>query len=144
MFLPYTYLKDGSKRDLPQRGNLCCIDCNYLVSLKNYFLNSSSKTNFLPLTLVSRHFSYEEVISLKSRSVKVKGLLDSGSLAGDFISQEIVENFDLNSFAHLHKSNEKVCSGLDNSCSISAGSLTASMMFINELTNKSEILDTCS
>jgi hypothetical protein len=94
----------------------------------------------LPLTLVSIHFSSQEVISLKGRSVKVKGLLDSGSLAGDFISQDIVESFDLNSFVNLNKSNKKVFSGLDNSCSISVGTLTASMLFINELTNKSKIL----
>jgi hypothetical protein len=66
MFLPYTYLKDGSKRDLPHKGNLSCIDCNYLVSLKNNFLNSSSNTNVLSLTLVSIHFSSQEVISLKA------------------------------------------------------------------------------
>jgi hypothetical protein len=81
MFFPYTYLKDGSKRDLPHKCNLSCIDCNYLVS----FLNSSSNTNILPLTLVSIHFSSQEIVSLKGRSVKVKGLLDSGSLADDFV-----------------------------------------------------------
>jgi hypothetical protein len=51
--LPFTYLKDGSKRDLPNRGNLTCNDCTYLVSLKNNFLKSSANTNFLSLTLVS-------------------------------------------------------------------------------------------
>lgn len=140
MFLPYTYLKDGSKRDLPEKGKLSCIDCNYLVSLKNNFLKSSSNINFLSLTLVSVQLPAQERVSLKSRSVSVKGLLDSGSLAGDFISQEIIEIFDLNSYVTQDISSKKVCSGLDNSCSLSVGSLTASVSFINELTNKSEIL----
>jgi hypothetical protein len=70
----------------------------------------------------------------------VQCLLDSASLIGDFISQEIIEDFSLNSFIKLDNSNEKICSGLDNSCSISMGSLTASIMFINEINKKSEII----
>jgi hypothetical protein len=140
MFLPYTYLKDGSKRDLPEKGKLSCIDCNYLVSLKNNFLKSSSNINFLSLTLVSVQLPSQERVSLKTRSVNVRGLLDSGSLAGDFISQDIVDIFDLNSYITQEILSKKVCSGLDNSCSLSVGSLTASVSFINEITIKSEIL----
>jgi transposase InsO family protein len=140
MFLPYTYLKDGSKRDLPNRGNLTCNDCTYLVSLKNNFLKSSANTNFLSLTLVSILLPSQETVKLNQRGINVRGLLDSGSLAGDFISQEIVENFDLNSYVTLDKSSKRVCSGLDNACTLSIGSLNASFVFTNELTKKSEIL----
>ena len=79
-------------------------------------------------------------VSLKERDIRLQCLLDSGSLAGDFISQEIIQDFSLNSFVKLDTSNKKICSGLDNSYSISLGSLTASVMFINEVNNKSEIL----
>jgi hypothetical protein len=80
MFLPYTYLKDGSKRDLPNRGNLICNDCIYLVSLKNNFLKPSSNTNFLSLTLLSVRLPSQETVKLSQRSIHVRGLLDSGSL----------------------------------------------------------------
>ncbi len=79
-------------------------------------------------------------VSLKERDIRLQCLLDSGSLAGDFISQEIIQDFSLNSFVKLDTSNKKICSGLDNSCSLSLGSLTASVMFINELNNKPKIL----
>jgi transposase InsO family protein len=138
--LPYSYLKDGSKRDLPSKGNFSCINCDYLVSLKSNFLRSSSNVNFLPVTIISVQAPSMGKVSLKERNIRVQCLLDSGSLAGDFISQEILENFSLNSFIQLDNSNKKICSGLDNSCSLSLGSLTASVMFINELNNKSEIL----
>jgi hypothetical protein len=78
-------------------------------------------------------------VSLKERNIRMQCLLDSDSLAGDFISQEILENFSLNSFIKLDNS-KKICSGLNNSCSSSLGSLTTSVMFINALNNKSEIL----
>jgi hypothetical protein len=42
----------------------------------------------------------------------------------------IIENFSLNSFIKLDNSNRKIRPGLDNSCSISMKSLTASIMFI--------------
>jgi hypothetical protein len=46
-------------------------------------------------------------ISLKATKVNLKGLLDSGSLAGDFISQDMIENLNLNSYDKLHKSSKK-------------------------------------
>ncbi len=144
--LPFSYLKDGHKRDLPSKGNFpskdnfSCMNCDYLVSLKSNFVSSTSNINFLPVTILSVQAPSKGKVSLKERDIRLQCLLDSGSLAGDFISQEIIEDFSLNSFVKLDTSNKKICSGLDNSCSISLGSLTASVMFINEVNNKSEIL----
>ena len=95
------------KEDLPNRGNLTCNDCIYLVSLRNNFLKSSTNGNFLSLTLISVRLPSQETVKLDQKVINIKGLLDSGSLAGDFISQEIVENFDLNSFVTLDKSHKK-------------------------------------
>jgi hypothetical protein len=67
-------------------------------------------------------------VSLKESILRVQCLLDSGSLAGDFISQEIMENFSFYFFIKLNNSNKKICSSLDNLCSISIVSLTASMI----------------
>ena len=132
MFVPFSLLKDGSQRDLPNRGNLTCNDCIYLVSLRNNFLKSSTNGNFLSLTLISVRLPSQETVKLDQRGINIKGLLDSGSLAGDFISQETVENFDLNSYVTLDKSSKRVCSGLDNSCTLSIGSLNASFVFTND------------
>jgi transposase InsO family protein len=139
--LPFGLRKDGSKRIMAPKGNISCINCDYLVSLKNNFLKFSSNINFLPLTMISIQLPTVGTISLKAQKVDLRGLLDSGSLAGDFISQDVIENFNLNSYIKLDTSSKKICSGLDNSCSLSLGSLTASVTFINELNNKSEILN---
>lgn len=58
---------------------------------------------------------------------------------GDFISQSLVEDYELTSYI-MNTSSGKICSGLDNSCRISLGSIHMSIMFINEVNKKSEII----
>jgi hypothetical protein len=51
--LPFGLRKYGSKRLTGNKCNFSCINCNYLVSLRNNFSKFSSNINFLPLTMIS-------------------------------------------------------------------------------------------
>ena len=43
-------------------------------------------------------------------------LLDTGSLPGDFISQQSVHKLQGDSFVYISSSSVTICSGLDNTC----------------------------
>ena len=63
---------------------------------------------------------------------KVQVLLDTGSLAGDFISSSVVDR--LNIVKYIEPSSIKsVCSGLDNSCITLDRNIPLKVSFINEL-----------
>jgi hypothetical protein len=138
--LPFFLFKDGSKRANPKKkGNEVCIPCEYLVSLSQRLTNFSP--DFLSCTLVSVQVaSSTEVTSLSLRNLKLRCLLDSGSLAGDFISLNLIEDFELTTYITTENSSRRICSGLDNSCSISLGSIYLSIMYINEVNKKSEVI----
>jgi hypothetical protein len=107
--LPFGLRKDGSKRIMAPKGSISCSNCDYLVSLKNNFLKFSSNINFLPITMISIQLPTMGTISLNAKEINLRGLLDSGSLAGDFVSQDVIENFNLNSYIKLDKSSKKIC-----------------------------------
>ena len=77
----------------------------------------------------------------KETSVKarVKALLDTGSLAGDFISEKTVKKF---SFTPTQTNSKlKVCSGLDNTCYNVNKKFDLRVTFHNELLNDNDTFD---
>ena len=133
-FLPYDILKDGSKREIQNSGESfsSCNECTLLSSLQSKF--SKSTSDFLPMTITHVQGVKESRVPIK-KVVEVNALIDSGSLAGDFISLSIIKSFDLLKFVVSDISDRKVCSGLDNSCTASLGSIS---LFV---TYKSEVVD---
>ena len=77
----------------------------------------------------------------KETSVKarVKALLDTGSLAGDFISEKTVKKFDF--IPTQTNSKLKVCSGLDNTCYNVNTKIDLRVTFHNELLNNNDTFD---
>ena len=79
-------------------------------------------------------------IGARARIVKTDALLDSGSLAGDFINAETLQI--LGGTQHLRRANETiiVCSGLDNKCLESNVVIDVTIKFdVGEVTHKINI-----
>jgi hypothetical protein len=68
----------------------------------------------------------------------VLALLDSGALAGDFISNRIIDELDFNSFITQVDNPRRVCSGLDNTCHIINGSIELTLTFVNGISKINE------
>lgn len=67
-------------------------------------------------TRLTANHAHTAPVAAKVRVVKTEALLDSGSLAGDFINRETLRT--LGGTHHLRSAEETiiVCSGLDNKC----------------------------
>ena len=78
----------------------------------------------------------EEVEEEGSLRIPVKALLDSGSLAGDFISRNIIDK--LNASKYITYVNTTICSGFDNHCMDKFPSILLDLSFKNEVTFKTE------
>ena len=92
---------------------------------------SPSNTNLLPCTI---SVSSQEANLAATRSVKVNALLDTGSLAGDFISQQLVDRYNFPS--NTVSTPSIVCSGLNNNCIDLFKTVSLTVLFTNEITSK--------
>ena len=71
----------------------------------------------------------------------MEALIDTGDLGDDYVAQDVIREFDLQSFVIYNTNKNKlVCSGLDNTCNESLGAITLTILFVNEVTKNSEIL----
>ena len=75
------------------------------------------------------------------RSVSGEALLDTGCLAGDFISERIVDNNNLRFLVKNSINTYTVCSGLDNQCYDIRNSIPLRVSFLNEAINNSDTFD---
>ena len=100
-----------------------------------YSLSPSSPkidSNLLSVTLSS-------LTKLTSVRARVEALLDTGSLAGDFISEKTVNKFN---FTPIQTNSKlQVCSGLDNTCYNVDTKIDLCVTFYNELLNNDDTFD---
>jgi transposase InsO family protein len=137
--LPFGLRMSGEKREFTKknRGNNDCMNCNYLVSLNKRF---STETDFLSLNIISVQMQ-NQPRNLESLAIKLEALIDTGDLGDDYVAQDVIREFDLQSFVIYNANKNKlVCSGLDNTCNESLGAITLTILFVNEVTKNSEIL----
>ena len=127
-FLPYDLLKDGSKKENTKSGNLFtfCDECTLMSSLQTKI--SKPTSDFLSMTITHVQGVKGKRVPIR-KVIEVRALIDTGSLAGDFISLSILNTYDLMDFVVCDKSLRKVCSGLDNSCTTSLGTISLFVTF---------------
>jgi len=102
-----------------------------IMTLLTRFLHYLPNANLLPCTL---SVSSQGTNLAAARRLKIGALLDTGSLAGDFVSQRLVDDFRLVSKTAPHPS--LVCSGLNNQCVDLHKKTAITVSFINEITLK--------
>ena len=95
---------------------------NYLSSLSSKLDSSSS---FLHVIITAVVLQFKESKDVPKTSAKA--LLDTGSLAGDFISNDLVISMNLVRYIEENTNKQQICSGLDNSCSSALGSIVLSL-----------------
>ena len=88
---------------------------------------SATSSDFLPVTLRFLPDQQET-----TGGDEVEALLDSGSLAGDFIAKRIVSKLKLEHHIVTNKS-RTVCSGLDSKCYDISNTLALFVFYFNEL-----------
>ena len=71
--------------------------------------------------------------------MEVDALLDTGSLAGDFIAEDVVVRYNLKPF--MSDTSYTVCSGLDNRCLKSNTILLLRVTFFDESSNRYDTFD---
>jgi transposase InsO family protein len=74
------------------------------------------------------------------RSKEIKALLDTGSLAGDFIAFRVIDELKLNHFIIVDKK-KTVCSALDNKCYDISRSIILSITYFREDINKNDTFE---
>ena len=94
---------------------------------------STTPPNLLPVSFVA--LSQGGI----SDEVGVNALLDTGSLAGDFVSRRVVDRHNLKPV--ISDTIYTVCSGLDNKCYEVNTMLLLRVSFFNELENKNDTFD---
>ena len=110
---------------------------DYIVSLSS----TLSTTNSIVFLTVNVYINVTQPPRKQQRLLdcSAQALLDSGAIAGDFISQDLVDRLGFNSEI-IHTKSKKVCSGLDNSCNQITGSLSLRLDFINEISKIKETI----
>ena len=73
----------------------------------------------------------------KLSTIQIKALLDSGSLAGDFIAERVISNYKLEPYI-VSTTTRKVCSGLDNKCFDISKSIQLVVSIFSEFLNKNQ------
>jgi transposase InsO family protein len=98
-------------------------------SLLNTICNKNPENNFINVTVAA--------ISQEANTTKsnVNALLDTGSLAGDFIANRVVQALKLQHFVNKQKS-KYVCSGLDNKCYNICSTIALQVEYFSEKLNK--------
>ena len=112
--------------------NLCFID-EYLSSISSK-LKFKSSSSFLEVIL--QYKGNKDI-----QKTTAKALLDTGSLAGDFISNDLVIDMNLINYVEVNINEKHICSGLDNNCSLTLGSIAISLCFKNEINNSNEFIN---
>ena len=139
LVLPYGMLMTGAKRIVPKKSGefiiphlstLSYVNCDYLTALSTNLSLYRDTYDFLPL-LITQVQASSRGQQERSLSKEVEALLDSGSLAGDFISQEIVNSMNCSDYIIMNNTNNNVCSGLDSTCSKTLGSIELTISFKN-------------
>jgi hypothetical protein len=78
---------------------------------------SPQNNNFLTIVVSSSYQARTSTEEAVGEGVVVEALLDSGSLAGDFISEDLIARLKCTNKTYLKEINNlTVCSGLDNKC----------------------------
>ena len=100
-----------------------------ITSLLNTICDQNPENNFINVSVAA--------ISQENPTIKsnVKALLDTGSLAGDFIANRVIKAFKLDRFVKTQKS-KYVCSGLDNKCYNISSTITLQVEYYSENLNK--------
>ena len=98
--------------------------------LSNLISSRATSSDFLPVTLRFLPDQQET-----TGGDEVEALLDSGSLAGDFIAKRVVSQLKLEHHVVSNKS-RTVCSGLDSKCYDISNSLALYVFYFNELLKK--------
>jgi hypothetical protein len=139
--MPHAPKASGSSNSNPNKGppspgNL--LDDLHIVALLSHLHSYLASTNSVNLTdqLVSCTISLSQAKGrslLRSPTVKVLALLDSGSLAGNFISPDTLATLGVDN-SHTHSVDRlslPICSGFDNICTnISVISYTLLISFV--------------
>ena len=115
--------KSGSSVSSAKNGE--CKHHSHLWSL----LKRRETTNLIPCAIST------SLQGLENKNNRAEFLLDTGSLAGDFISEELVHLLKFDSFV-LNNGNKSVCSGLNNNCLELNKYLNIYISFFNENLNK--------
>jgi hypothetical protein len=96
---------------------------------------NSSNTNLIPCTI----FPLQGTNLVAAKNIKVEALLDTGSLAGDFLSQLLVDKYNLNCIPVVNHS--LVYSGLNNNCVDLSKTVSLTVSYINQLSNEINSFD---
>ena len=96
---------------------------------------NSSNTNLIPCTI----FPLQGTNLVAAKNIKVEALLDTGSLAGDFLSQLLVDKYNLNCIPVVNHS--LVRSGLNNNCVDLSKTVSLTVSYINQLSNEINSFD---
>ena len=119
---------------LSSEPKLCFIDY-YLSSLQSRINSTSSYLDVILIDVISKIKANKDL-----NKTTAKALLDTGSLAGDFISNDFIVDLNLVNYVEIDNNEIQICSGLDNNCSSTLGSITLSLSFKNEVNNKTEFV----
>ena len=103
-----------------------------VYSLSSTPTSTPTSSNFLSVTLTSLFWQEESV------SVEGEALLDTGSLAGGFVSERLVEEHSL--VPIVTANHRTVCSGLNNECVKINTILLLRVTFFNEIVHKIRLL----
>ena len=98
-------------------------------SLLNTICNQNPENNFINVTIAA--ISQENNITKSN----VKALLDTGSLAGDFIANRVIKALKLDHCVKKQKS-KYVCSGLDNKCYSICSTIALQVEYYSEKLSK--------
>ncbi len=146
-FVNGKYLLDGSLRSVTKH-NHCKLNLLSSVIPDSIIINPDYLTMYLSLSQTSPRpaagdlpreaavVTEEEAVA-EVADLKVSALLDSGSLAGDFISQRVVDK--LNASTYVTYINTTVCSGFAHKCSHKFPPIYLSIQYINEIPFNQEI-----
>ena len=96
----------------------------YVSTILPIKLHIATSPNLLPvvLTFVSQEEGKE--------SINLDALLDTGSLAGDFVARRIVDKYNIKPVIHS-TAKLSICSGLDNTCYDTSKSVILSVNYFN-------------
>jgi len=107
-------------------------------------LDTDSNVYFSAIQIKNHNFNFlRSFISIFEQSkrngatkVEAAILLDSGCLAGDIVSRDMVDSLDGNSYITYANKEDKVCSGLDSSCYFTNQFIKLKIEFCDKVTNK--------
>jgi hypothetical protein len=91
--------------------------------------------DYLTMSISIKQMDQRGRAGKEDNQIQIKALLDTGALAGDFISQELVNKLGANHL--LETVHTTICSGFDNNCDSYFKSILVNLSYINEISFKS-------